>query len=100
MPLAVPVTPHHALGRGCAGRVRYRCLDAAQRDLVRLAEDIAAGRAEEKYPNAMATLSVYVCSGRRGCGFYHIGHESRAMRAARLADRKYADARSSSSGSS
>lgn len=71
MPLAVPVVPQRALGRGCLGKIRYRSLDAARDDLQRLSDDIASGRAVEKYPNAQHTLSVYDC-GR--CGFVHIGH--------------------------
>ncbi len=74
MPLAVPVVPHHALGRGCAGKVRYRSIEAAQRDLLRLAEDVRAGRVADHAPGI--PLNIYTCDA---CGFPHIGHRPKRL---------------------
>lgn len=76
MTLAVEVVPESRLGRGCAGKIRYRSLDAAQEHLLRLAAEIASGRAVEKFPDAKHSLSVYVCDS---CGFYHTGHRPRRL---------------------
>jgi hypothetical protein len=77
MTLAVEVIPPTRLGRGCAGKVRYRSIEAAQHDLLRLCEDIAAGRVTEKYPGNPRSLSVYDCLD--GCGFYHVGHRPKRL---------------------
>ncbi len=69
MPLAVQVPIMHP-PRGCAGKIRYRHIEAAQIALVRLAEAVRDGRAAPAKHRGHP-LDVYECDW---CGAFHIGH--------------------------
>lgn len=70
MPLAAAAAlRHEPRPHGCAGKVRYPTLTAAQDVLIKVVAEFRAGTLDDRHPER--PMSVYQCGS---CRAWHIGH--------------------------